>query len=489
MGVRPGVTALTAAAGILPVPEMRRVRNIHFVGIGGAGMSGIAEVLRNQGYAVSGSDLKGSPVTSRLQHLGIAVTLGHSAANVEAADVVVVSTAVAADNPEVVRAHERRIPVIPRAEMLGELMRYRHGVAIAGAHGKTTTTSLTTAIFEAAGLDPTFVIGGLLMSAGTNARLGTGPVIVVEADESDASFLRLQPIVAVVTNIDADHLATYGNDFEQLKSAFVEFLHRLPFYGVAVVCIDDEPVRSILDDVSRPLLTYGFSEDADYRAADLVVDGACWRFTAHRPAPHEALAIELALPGAHNVRNALAAIAVATDEGVPDASIVAALAGFHGVGRRFQTTPAIRLGDHTITLVDDYGHHPTEVAAVIETARAVWPDRRITMCYQPHRYSRTRDLFDEFVRTLSQLDALIVLDTYSAGETPIAGADSRALCQGLRDRGVVAPLYAEDIAEAAALLESHCRDDDVVIVQGAGNVSALTQRLLDGDPAEAADDV
>ena len=475
------------AASRYLVPEMRRVRRVHFVGIGGAGMSGIAEVLRNQGYEVSGSDLKASATTDRLGDLGIRVTIGHKADNVVGADVLVRSTAIASDNPELDAAQAQRIPVIPRAEMLGELMRYRHGVAIAGTHGKTTTTSLVTAIFDAAALDPTFVIGGLLMSAGTNARLGTGPVIVVEADESDASFLRLQPIVAVVTNIDADHLLTYGHDFERLKASFIEFLQRLPFYGVAIVCIDDEHLRSVLPSVSRPLLTYGFAAEADYRARDLDVQGARWRFTVDRPEPHRPLAVELALPGQHNVLNALAAIAVATDEGLPDTAIVRALAEFRGVGRRFQTTEQVRLGEHALTVVDDYGHHPTEVAAVVATARAVWPDRRLVMCYQPHRYSRTRDLFDEFLRVLSALDVLIVLETYSAGEAPIAGADSRALCQGLRDRGMVAPLYAGDVDEALALLTSHCRSDDVVLVQGAGNVSALSQRLIEAAAGGAHD--
>ncbi|MEM6709028.1 MAG: UDP-N-acetylmuramate--L-alanine ligase [Pseudomonadota bacterium] len=460
------------------VPEMRRIRRIHFVGIGGAGMSGIAEVLHNQGYRVSGSDLRATAVTKRLDRLGVQVFIGHAAENLDAVDVVVASTAVQDSNPEVITAHEQRIPVIPRAEMLGELMRYRHGVAIAGTHGKTTTTSLVTAIYEAAGLDPTFVIGGLLMSAGTNARLGSGPVIVVEADESDASFLRLQPIVSVVTNIDADHLSTYEHDFERLKQSFIEFLHRLPFYGAAVVCIDDPNLRSVLDLVSRPLVTYGFSEDADYRASDLKVAGSTWRFCVHRRAAHAPLAVELALPGEHNVRNALAAIAVASEEGIEDEAIVRALASFRGVGRRFQTTDTVTLGQDRIALVDDYGHHPTEVAAVIATARAVWPDRRLVMCYQPHRFSRTRDLFDEFVRVLSQLDALIVLETYAAGEAPIPGADSQALCQGLRDRGEVAPLYAADIDEAESLLRAHGRGGDVVLIQGAGNVSALSQRLV-----------
>ncbi|MEM1231388.1 MAG: UDP-N-acetylmuramate--L-alanine ligase [Pseudomonadota bacterium] len=457
---------------------MRRVRRIHFVGIGGAGMSGIAEVLLNQGYAISGSDLNESATTRRLTELGARVAIGHDAAHAEDVDVMVVSSAVESSNPEVAAAQAARVPVIQRAEMLGELMRYRHGIAIAGTHGKTTTTSLVTSIFQAAGLDPTFVIGGLLMSAGTNARLGGGRFIVVEADESDASFLNLKPVLAVVTNVDEDHMATYDHDYAVLQSAFVDFLQRLPFYGSAVICIDDAGAAALLPRVSRPVVTYGFSEDAAYRATDLVADGQTWRFTAQRPAPHASLAIELNLPGEHNVRNALAAIAVATDEGLPGTAIIEGLRAFRGVGRRFQVTEGVPLGAASVTLVDDYGHHPTEVAAVIDTARRVWPGRRLLMCYQPHRYSRTRDLYDEFVRVLSQLDAVVVLEVYSAGEAPIAGADGRALCQGLRQRGTVLPVYAADTDEALALLPGLVEDDDVVLVQGAGNVNALTTALL-----------
>ncbi|MGI9324962.1 MAG: UDP-N-acetylmuramate--L-alanine ligase [Pseudomonadales bacterium] len=463
---------------------MRRVRRIHFVGIGGAGMSGIAEVLINQGYKISGSDLAPSAVTRRLQRLGATVLFGHEAAHSEGADVMVVSSAIDSSNPEVAAAHAQRVPVIPRAEMLGELMRYRHGIAIAGTHGKTTTTSLVTSIFQAAGLDPTFVIGGLLMSAGTNAQLGAGRFIVVEADESDASFLHLKPMLAVVTNIDQDHMATYGHDFAVLKQAFVDFLHQLPFYGSAVVCVDDANAREVLEEISRPVVTYGFSEDAAFQALELQANGHLWRFTVKRPAPHPPLDIELGLPGRHNVRNALAAIAVATDEGVADAAIIQGLKEFRGVGRRFQTFSAVAVGESTVTVVDDYGHHPTEVEAVIETARSVWPDRRLLMCYQPHRYSRTRDLYDDFVRVLSMLDAVVVLEVYSAGETPIAGADGRALCQGLRQRGEVLPVYAKDTTEAAALLPSLVREDDVVIVQGAGNISALSAELTEAARSE-----
>ena len=459
------------------VPEMRRVRRIHFVGIGGAGMSGIAEVLLNQGYEISGSDLSASKVTQRLEGLGARIFIGHAAAHCEGADVMVVSSAIDTSNPEVAAAQAQRMPVIPRAEMLGELMRYRHGIAIAGTHGKTTTTSLVTSIFQAAGLDPTFVIGGLLMSAGTNAQLGAGRFIVVEADESDASFLHLKPMLAVITNIDEDHMSTYEHSYAVLRQAFIDFLHRLPFYGSAVVCIDDANAREALSEVSRPVVTYGFSEEAAFRAVALETRGATWRFTVTRPAPHVALDVELALPGRHNVRNALAAIAVATDEGVPDSAIVQGLRAFRGVGRRFQIYPEVAVGAHTVTLVDDYGHHPTEVEAVIETARSVWPERRLVMCYQPHRYSRTRDLYDDFVRVLSGLDAVVVLEVYSAGEAPIPGADSRALCKGLRQRGGVLPVYAADTDEAFALLPSVTEAGDVLLVQGAGNISALSTAL------------
>lgn len=462
------------------VPEMRRVRRIHFVGVGGAGMSGIAEVLLNQGYEISGSDLAASAVTERLEAMGARIFVGHDAAHSDGADVMVVSSAIDSSNPEVAAAQARRVPVIPRAEMLGELMRYRHGIAIAGTHGKTTTTSLVTSIFQAAGLDPTFVIGGLLMSAGTNAQLGAGRFIVVEADESDASFLHLKPMLAVVTNIDEDHMATYDHSYAVLRQAFIDFVHQLPFYGSAVVCIDDANAREALAEVSRPVVTYGFDEEAAFRAVDLETRGSLWRFSVTRPEPLPPLAVELALPGRHNVRNALAAIAVATDEGVPDAAIVQGLRAFRGVGRRFQIYTGVEIGGQSLTLVDDYGHHPTEVDAVIDTARSVWPERRLVMCYQPHRYSRTRDLYDDFVRVLSKLDAVVVLEVYSAGEAPIPGADSRALCKGLRQRGGVLPVYAADTTEAQALLPSLLQPNDVLVVQGAGNISALSTALTAG---------
>lgn len=470
-----------AEAGPYQVPEMRRIRRIHFVGIGGAGMCGIAEVLLNQGYEVSGSDLKASAVTQRLERLGARVRIGHSAEAVQACDVVVVSSAVTAANPEVAAAHEGRIPVVRRAEMLGELMRYRHGIAIAGTHGKTTTTSLVTSIFQAADLDPTFVIGGLLNSTGSNARLGGSRYIIAEADESDASFLYLQPMLAVVTNIDRDHMATYGNDFETLKRTFVEFLHRLPFYGSAVLCIDDDEVRSILPDVARPMLTYGFSEDADFRASNLVAEGRDWRFRVERPGRLVPLDIALGIPGRHNVLNALAAIAVASDEGLPDEAILAGLGGFTGVGRRFQVFDDVAVGDATVTVVDDYGHHPTELASVIDTARRVWPERRLVMAYQPHRYSRTRDLYDDFVRVLCRVDVLVLLEVYSAGEEPIPGADARALSQGIRQRepGAV-PLLADTPDEALSVLPQVLRDGDVLLVQGAGNVNQISNRLVAG---------
>ncbi len=456
------------------VPEMGRVRRIHFVGIGGAGMSGIAEVLLNQGYEISGTDLHASDITHRLDRLGASVHVGHTRDAIRNADVIVVSSAVPDDNPEVVAAHEQRVPVVPRAEMLGELMRYRHGIAIAGTHGKTTTTSLVTAIFDEAGLDPTYVIGGLLNRTRTNARLGSGRFIVVEADESDASFLHLQPMLAVVTNIDQDHMATYSHDYAKLRGTFVEFLHRLPFYGSAVLCIDDANVRDILDDVSRPLVTYGFAEDADYRADAVRSDGLRWTFRAIRPQPHAVLDVELGIPGRHNVLNALAAIAVATDEGVDDGSIVAALRDFHGVDRRFQVNDALNVDGRSVTLVDDYGHHPTEVQSVIDTARTLWPDRRLVMAYQPHRYSRTRDLYDDFTRVLSGVDALFVVDVYSAGEEPIPGADGKSLCQGIRQRGELNPVFVESADELLAVFSNSLEDGDVLIVQGAGNIGQFS---------------
>jgi UDP-N-acetylmuramate--alanine ligase len=459
------------------VPEMRRVRRIHFVGIGGSGMCGIAEVLLNQGYEISGSDLSRSATVQRLIQLGATVFDAHRGENVTGVDALVVSTAIAEDNPELVAARTQRIPVVRRAEMLGELMRYRHGVAIAGTHGKTTTTSLITSIFQAAGMDPTFVIGGLLNSTGSNAQLGASHFLIAEADESDASFLYLQPMLAVVTNIDRDHLQTYGGDFNRLKQTFVEFIHKLPFYGVAVLCIDDPEVRDIVPYVSRPVVTYGFAEDADFRATALREKGRTWQFTVTRPGGLAPLDISLNMPGIHNVSNALAAVAVATEEGVPDAAIAGGLGSFAGVGRRFQVLDTLPLGPVCVTLVDDYGHHPTEVKNVIETARKVWPGRRLLMVYQPHRYSRTHDLYDDFVRVLSSVDKLILLEVYGAGEKPIAGADGRALAQGIRERGELNPVYAADTSEALRLVAQLSENGDVILVQGAGNVSQVSRRL------------
>lgn len=459
------------------VPEMGRVQRIHFMGIGGAGMSGIAEVLINQGYDISGSDLALSATTERLEALGATVFHGHAAEQVRGADVVVVSSAVAPGNVELEAAHKARIPVVPRAEMLGELLRYRHGIAIAGTHGKTTTTSLLVSIYQAAGEDPTFVIGGLLESAGTHAQLGGSRTIIVEADESDASFLYLQPMVAVVTNIDRDHMATYRHDFARLKSTFVEFVHRLPFYGTAILCIDDPVLRGLLAELSRPMFTYGFAADADYRATGVQADGRRWRFRAHRPGGRRPLEVSLAVPGRHNVLNALAALAVAAEEGIDDQAVLDGLAGFSGVGRRFQIFEPIRVGAAEVALVDDYGHHPTEVRAVLETVRRVWPQRRLVMVYQPHRYSRTRDLYDQFVEVLSEVDLLLLVEVYSAGEAPIAGADSRALSCGIRRRGGIAPLFAASPADALERLGDVVREGDVVLVQGAGNVNQVSNRL------------
>lgn len=458
------------------VPEMGRIRCVHFVGIGGTGMCGIAEVLLNQGYAVSGSDLKASAVTDRLTRMGAKVLIGHQADNISGVDVVVVSSAVTRDNPEVVAAHEQRIPVVPRAEMLGELMRYRHGIAVAGTHGKTTTTSLITSVFRSAGLDPTFVIGGLLNSTGSNARLGVSRYIIAEADESDASFLQLKPMSAVITNIDQDHMATYGHDFEMLKKAFIEFVHQLPFYGSVVLCAEDPETLGILPELSRPMITYGFNEQSDFRAENVrIVDGR-WQFRVNRPGS-PALEVTLAIPGRHNVLNALAAIAVATDEGIEDQAIIEGLGGFSGVGRRFQISEPVSLAGREFAVVDDYGHHPTEVEAVIGTARDMWPERRLVMCYQPHRYSRTRDLYDDFVRVLSAVDVLVCLEVYAAGEAPIAGADAKALCQGIRQRANLIPIYAEDPADALKVLEDVVEADDVVLVQGAGNVNVISNVL------------
>ncbi|MCE9665155.1 UDP-N-acetylmuramate--L-alanine ligase [Halomonas sp. M5N1S17] len=460
---------------------MRRIRRIHFVGIGGAGMCGIAEVLANQGYQVSGSDLKASPVVERLRARGIQVAIGHAAENVMNADVVVVSTAVDESNPEILWAHEHRVPVVRRAEMLAELMRFRHGIAVAGTHGKTTTTSLTATLLGEGGLDPTFVIGGRLTSAGANARLGEGDYLVAEADESDASFLHLQPMVSIVTNIDADHMSTYGGDFDRLKSTFIEFLHNLPFYGLAILCIDDEHVRGLLERVHRQFVTYGFSEDADYRIVDFVQEAGEVRFTALRPDGLAPLAVRLAMPGRHNALNALAAIVVATDAGVDDGAILRGLAGFAGVGRRFQVhghfPPPGDEGE--VMLVDDYGHHPREVEMVIRAVRAGWPKRRLVMVYQPHRYTRTRDLYEDFVRVLGEVDTLLLLDVYSAGEAPIPGADGRTLAGSIRQRGGLDPIFVQHKSELPGLLERVLRPGDILITQGAGDVGGIAQALAE----------
>ena len=453
-----------------------KVKRVHFVGIGGSGMSGIAEVLVTQGYGVSGSDLAESAATRRLAKLGATVCIGHRAENVAKADAVVVSTAVAADNPEVVAARERGVPVVPRALMLAELMRLKQGIAIAGTHGKTTTTSLVASVLAEGGLDPTFVIGGRLLSADANARLGKGEFLVAEADESDASFLYLTPVVAVVTNIDADHMETYEHDFAKLTRAFVDFLQRLPFYGVAVVCADDANLRSILPEVTKPLVTYGLGEDADLRAVDVQNVGGRMRFVAKsKGAP--ALAVELALPGVHNVRNALAAIAVGREVGVSGAAIAKALSEFRGVGRRFQRHD-VQIDGGAFTLVDDYGHHPAEMTATLEAARASFPGRRLVLAFQPHRYTRTRDLFEDFVRVLSTVDVLVLADVYPAGEAPIVAADGRALARAVRVAGKVEPVFVEDIGALPQTLRTLVRDGDVVVTMGAGSIGGTAAQLV-----------
>jgi UDP-N-acetylmuramate--alanine ligase len=455
---------------------MRRVGLIHLIGIGGAGMGGIAEVLVNLGYAVQGSDLRGNAVTARLASMGVGVFVGHDASQVAGASVVVVSSAVAADNPELLAAQAARIPVVRRAEMLGELMRFRQGIAVAGTHGKTTTTSLVASVLAEGGLDPTFVIGGLLKSAGSNAKLGTSRYLVAEADESDASFLHLQPVIAIVTNIDNDHLGTHGGDFEKLKQSFVEFLHNLPFYGLAVMCSDDEVVREILPQVGRPTLRYGLGEDADLRAVALERSGGGTRFQALR-AGREPLAIELNLPGLHNVRNALAAVAVATELEVGDAAIQRALAGFQGIGRRLELVGEVATKSGRITLVDDYGHHPTEIEATIDAVRQAWPGRRLVLAFQPHRYTRTRDLIDDFGRALSAADALLVTEVYAAGEEPIANADGRAICRAVRGRGRLEPVFVEDVQGLPSALAGVIADRDVVLTMGAGSIGAVAHEL------------
>ena len=454
-----------------------KVRHIHFVGIGGAGMSGIAEVLLNLGYQVSGSDLAQNAATKNLARLGAKIQLGHAPGHVDGADAVVVSSAVKADNPELQAARERRIPLVPRALMLAELMRLKQGIAIAGTHGKTTTTSLVASVLAEGGLDPTFVIGGRLNAAGSNARLGAGDFIVVEADESDASFLHLQPVIAVVTNIDADHMETYQHDFARLKQAFAQFLQNLPFYGAAVLCADDPVVREILPQVSKPVITYGTSADASVAASGIQHDSGRMRFRASRPG-RATIEVTLNLPGQHNVLNALAAIAVASELGIADAAILKALAEFRGVGRRFQVYGELAAADGgTFTLIDDYGHHPAEMAATLEAARGAFPGRRIVLAFQPHRYSRTRDLFEDFVRVLSSADALLLGDVYPAGETPIVAADGRSLARALRVVGKVEPQFVEDIGELPAAIRRVARDGDVVVTMGAGSIGNVPSQL------------
>ena len=459
------------------------VKHIHFVGIGGAGMSGIAEILHNLGYAVSGSDQNDGATTRRLASLGIRVAIGHDAANIAGAEAVVTSTAVMGDNPEVIAARARRIPLVPRAVMLAELMRLKKGIAIAGTHGKTTTTSLVTSVLAEAGVDPTFVIGGKLQSAGANSRLGAGDYIVVEADESDASFLNLNAILSVVTNIDADHMETYGHDLTRLRSAFVDFLHRMPFYGAAILCGDDPGIRAILPMVSRPVVSYGLGADCQVRAVDVVaLPGGQMRFTCQRRngTVMPDLAITLNLPGEHNVRNALAAIAVAAELELPDEPVARALQAFSGVGRRFERygdLPAS--GGGRFTLIDDYGHHPVEMAAVIAAARGAFPGRRLVIAFQPHRYTRTRDCFEDFVKVMGTADALLLTEVYAAGEAPLVAADGRALARAIRVAGHTEPVFVDDVAALPEAVAGFARDGDVVIVMGAGTIGGVPQKIVD----------
>lgn len=459
------------------IPEMRRIRHIHFVGIGGAGMGGIAEVLFNQGYVISGSDANNNAMTHHLKTLNIPIYLGHHPQHIAQADAVVFSTAVPQDNPELVAAREARIPLVPRAQMLAELMRFRHGIAIAGTHGKTTTTSLIASLLAESGLDPTFVIGGLLNSAGSNARLGASRYLVAEADESDASFLYLHPMTTVVTNIDADHMDTYHGNFSQLRETFIKFIHHLPFYGLAILCIDDPVIRELLPHISRPMMTYGFDETADIRALEYTQVGMRNHFVVQRPGNFSPLHVTLNLAGRHNVLNALAAVAVATEIGVNDEQIIQGLSNFAGVGRRLQVYGEFVTEQGQFLLIDDYGHHPREIAATLQAIRAAYPDRRLVMAYQPHRYTRTRDLFEDFVHVLSQVDALLLLEVYSAGEAPIPHADGRALCQSIRQRRRLDPIFVEHAEQLPAVLKNILQDGDILLTQGAGNIGGITTQL------------
>ncbi len=456
---------------------MGRVKRIHFVGIGGVGMCGIAEVLHNLGYQISGSDKQDNIQTQRLREMGITVSIGHAAGNVQSADVVVVSTAIDTNNPEIQSARSKRIPIVPRAEMLAELMRFRYGIAIAGTHGKTTTTSLIASVLAEGGLDPTYVIGGQLNSSGSNAKLGESRYLVAEADESDASFLHLTPVMAVLTNIDADHMETYEGDMGRLRSCFIEFLQHLPFYGLAILCIDDHICRELMAYLYRPILTYGTSSDADIRATDIVQEAGVTRFKVSRPGQPEWLSISLNMPGTHNVLNALAACAVAHELGVADDRICSALESFQGIGRRFELRGEIKAGDKTCLLIDDYGHHPREVAATITAIRIGWPGRRLVVAFQPHRFTRTRDLFEDFCEELSRVDVLLLLDVYPAGEKPIAGADGRALCRAIRLRGQVDPVFVIEPEDLISVLPGVIEDGDIVLTLGAGSIGKVSRLL------------
>jgi len=459
------------------IKRMRRIQCVHFVGIGGSGMSGIAEVMLSLGYAVQGSDIKPNKQTLRLEAQGAKVFIGHAADNIRDADAVVVSSAVDETNPEVAAAKDKLMPVVSRAEMLAELMRFRYAIAVAGTHGKTTTTSLVASVLAEGGLDPTFVIGGRLKSADANARLGQGEYLVAEADESDASFVHLKPMLAIVTNIDADHMATYGGDIGRLKRGFLEFLHNLPFYGLAVVCADDEGVNDILIDIGRSITTYGIDEGADIRAINVAFSGATTEFDVIRRSSGETLHVSLRLPGIHNVRNALAAIAVAEELQISDDAVVAALQSFQGIDRRFQNLGELHMDAGSVMLIDDYGHHPTEVAATLAAAKAGYPDRRVVLVFQPHRYTRTRDLMDDFASVLSEADALVLLDVYPAGEAPIAGADGRAMARAIRTRGAVEPVFVESLDDLPAVLNDVLADGDLLLTMGAGDIGAFAAAL------------
>jgi UDP-N-acetylmuramate--alanine ligase len=462
---------------LIEIHPMRKIRHVHFVGIGGVGMCGIAEVLLNLGYQVSGSDVRENAATLRLREQGANIQIGQSAQNVKQAEVVVVSTAIAADNVEVVAARDLRIPVIRRAEMLAEIMRFRYGIAIAGTHGKTTTTSLTASLLIEAGIDPTYVIGGKLNSAATNAKLGEGKYFVAEADESDASFLLLQPMIAVVTNIDADHLETHGGDFEKYKQSFIEFLHHLPFYGQAIICLDDTVNRELLDDISRPVITYGIETEADVKASNIRCNGMQCHYDLSLPGQNKPVPITLNLPGKHNVLNSLAAITVAHLLGVEMQPIQQALQSFDGIGRRMQQYGEIDTVKGKVLLVDDYGHHPTEIRATLAAAKGAWSDRRIVVVFQPHRYTRTRDLFEDFSKVLSEADTLLLTEVYAAGEEPIAGADGRALCAAIRARGKVNPVFVEDLDELNDSILNVIEDGDVLLTLGAGSIGSIAEKL------------